>query len=343
MSSLLSRTRGTGGLALAALTLTGLAACGGGGGATATTTRAATNHSRSDRHERTTLVAGSTTTTTTHAAPPPPPPPPSYAHLTSDALATGPTGLVPAATWRGQTAAWVARSPGGIALMSFNQRLVELHLHSGTIDAGAAGWRFGPSVAGSEGRHLLAAFNGAFRLSTGSGGFMADGRVAAALRSGLGSVVTYADGSTDIGSWGSEVPAHGQPVVSVRQNLSLLIDNGTPSSNLGCLTCWGATLGGVADPARSALGITADGHLIWAGGEHLTVSDLATALLAAQVVRAVELDINPEWVAGYLYGHRGGHGPLAPVPVVPGQNGIPGEYLVPWSRDFFTVATRSGA
>jgi hypothetical protein len=47
-------------------------------------------------------------------------------------------------------------------------------------------------------------------------------------------------------------------------------------------------------------------------------------------------DINPEWVAGYLYGHRGGAGP-APVPVVPGQNGIPGQYLAPWSRDFFTI------
>jgi hypothetical protein len=96
----------------------------------------------------------------------------------------------------------------------------------------------------------------------------------------------------------------------------------------------------VSDPARSALGITTSGHLVWAGGEHLTPSDLASALLGAGVQRAVELDINPAWVAAYLYGHRGGHGPLAPVPVVPGQNGIPGEFLTPWSRDFFTVATR---
>lgn len=51
----------------------------------------------------------------------------------------------------------------------------------------------------------------------------------------------------------------------------------------------------------AALGI-ADGHLVWAGGEHLTVQTLADALLGARVVRAVELDINPEWAAGYLYG-----------------------------------------
>jgi hypothetical protein len=164
--------------------------------------------------------------------------------------------------------------------------------------------------------------------------------VGAPLRNGLGSVVTYTDGTTDIGSWHHEVPVAGRRVASVRQNLSLLIDHGTASSTLDCLSCWGATLGGVIDPARSALGIKANGHLIWAGAEHTTVRAIADALLSAGVVRAVELDINPEWVAGYLYGHRGGAGPLAAIPVVPSQQGIPGQFLQPWSRDFFTVAAR---
>ena len=119
-----------------------------------------------------------------------------------------------------------------------------------------------------------------------------------------------------------------------------MIDHGTAASSAGCDSCWGATLGGVAAPARSALGITADGRLVWAGGEQLTVSELAGALLGAHVVRAVELDINPEWVAGYLYGHRGGTGPLAPVPALAAQHGIPGQFLSPWSRDFFTIVAR---
>ena len=37
----------------------------------------------------------------------------------------------------------------------------------------------------------------------------------------------------------------------------------------------------------------------------------------------------PEWVAAYVYGHRGGNGQLAPVPIVPGQPGVPGEFLAP--------------
>ena len=242
--------------------------------------------------------------------------------------------------WQGQTAAWVARTSSGLGLLSFDQRFLTLHLHAGAGDPGGSGWRYGPSIAGAERHALAAAFNGGFKFSTGPGGFESYGRVAVAPQTGLGSIVTYSDGTTDIGAWNQGVPAAGRQVASVRQNLTLLIDHGVVRSNASCLLCWGATLGGVIDPARSALGVTADGHLIWVGGEHLTVSALASALLAARVVRAVELDINPEWVNAYLYGHRGGRGPLAPVPVVPGQNGVPGEFLAPWGRDFFSVVGR---
>jgi len=262
-------------------------------------------------------------------------PPPDYPRLLAAAFGPAAGGLVPVATWQGHPAAWLARSSSGVTLLTLDQRLLELRLHSG--DAGAVGWRYGPSVAGVERARLVAAFNGGFRLSVGAGGFMSYGRTAVPLRDGLGSVVTYAGGTTDVGAWQQEVPAPGRTVASVRQNLPLLVDHGRAAPTLDCLSCWGATLGGVIDPARSALGITGNGRLVWAGGEHLTAAQLASALVGSGVIRAVELDINPEWVAGYLYGHRGGHGPPAPVPVVPGQNGIPGAFLAAWSRDFFTV------
>ncbi len=89
------------------------------------------------------------------------------------------------------------------------------------------------------------------------------------------------------------MPAPGRPVVSVRQNLTPLIDRGSTASTPDRLSGWGATLGGVIDPARSALGITAAGNLIWAGGEPVTAAQIADALLRAQVASAVELDINP--------------------------------------------------
>lgn len=253
---------------------------------------------------------------------------------------SSPTQFVPVVRWRGRTAAWIARSRSGVGLLSFDQRSLALRLHSGTIDAGGSGWRWGPAIAGSERHRLVAAFNGAFKFSTHAGGFVSYGRVGAPLRDGLGSIVTYTDGRTDIGTWHGEVPTAGGAVASVRQNLSLLIDHGRPASSVGCRDCWGATLGAVDDPARSALGITASGHLVWAGGLHLTVAQLSSALLGANVLRAVELDINPEWVAGYLYGHHGRSGPLAPVPVVPGQVGVSGSFLRPYGRDFFAVVAR---
>jgi hypothetical protein len=312
----------------AALALVG---CGGG---TRPKTTASTRRAPTD------ITIAATTSTTVAKPAPKPPPPPTYPQLLPASLRTAPTSFAPAVRWHGQTAAWVSRLASGVTLMSFNQRLLELHLHSGTADAGTLGWRYGPSVGGFELTRLAAAFNGGFRLSTGAGGFESYGRIAVPLQSGLASIVTYSDGTTDIGTWHQDVPAPGKRVVSVRQNLSLLIDHGTAGANVDCVSCWGATLGGVLDPARSALGVTAGGQLVWAGGENLTVSQLVSAFLSAHVVRAAELDINPEWVAGYFYGHRGGHGPLAPVPALASQQGIPGQFLAPWSRDFFTIVAR---
>jgi hypothetical protein len=322
-------------LALGAVAvLLAAAGCGGSTGASSAGSSSTGPSARSGRSQRATTKPTVTQPIVQR------PLQPRYPHVLTVALSAQPTGFVPAVVWRGQPVAWISRSPAGVAMLSFKQPELQLRLHSGTTDAGAVGWRYGPMIAGLELHRLVAAFNGGFRLNVGAGGFESFGRTAAPLADGLGSVVTYTDGSTDIGTWHHEVPQAGRTVASVRQNLSLLIDHGTAASTLDCLSCWGATLGRVIDPARSALGIQANGHLIWAGAEHATVRAIADALLGAGVVRAVELDINPEWVAGYLYGHRGGAGPLATVPVVPGRHAIPGQFLEPWSRDFFTIAAR---
>jgi hypothetical protein len=52
---------------------------------------------------------------------------------------------------------------------------VRFVLHNGSQDPGWAasvkGVRYGPAVGSAERRHLLAAFNGGFRLSAGAGGY----------------------------------------------------------------------------------------------------------------------------------------------------------------------------
>ncbi|MGZ4250058.1 MAG: hypothetical protein ACXVUE_17330 [Solirubrobacteraceae bacterium] len=219
-----------------------------------------------------------------------------------------------------------------------DQSLVHLVLHAGSVDPGGTGWRYGDAIAGREIHNLILGFNGGFKFSTGSGGFVSFGRVGAPLRAGYGSIVTYRSGTTQIGAWAAGIPARGVAIASVRQNLRLLIDHGVPDRSVaGCgAPCWGATVGNQAAVARSALGIRADGQLVWAAGEGLTVNQLAAGMIAAGVQRAVELDINPDWVAGYLYVHHPA-APLTPMPVVPGQYGIYGHLLAPYGRDFFTV------
>jgi hypothetical protein len=177
------------------------------------------------------------------------------------------SGWSVAATVSGQPAAWIAQRDG-VTLMRFDQGLLRLDLHAGSAEPAGGGWSYGSEISRREIHRLVAAFNGGFRLSYGSVGFMAGGRVAVPLTSGLGSIVTYQDGGTEIGAWREGVPARGRRVASVLQDLSLLVDRSAAAGTVeSCaIGCWGSTLGGVVDVARSALGIAGDGRLLWAAG-----------------------------------------------------------------------------
>jgi hypothetical protein len=282
--------------------------------------------------------AGSThTTASAPAAPAPPPPPPPPALVVSPAHNTG-SSWRPVAFVHGRAAAWEAQR-GGVSLLRFDQQLLRLVLHAGEGEPSGT-WRYGAQIEPSEIHHVVAAFNGGFKFNTSVVGWTSGGRVAVPLQSGRASIVTYRDGTTAIAAWHAGVPAASRPVYSVLQNGSLLVDHGTPAANVeGCIqSCWGSTVGNVDSVARSGLGITGSGDLVWGAGEHLLPSTLAGALVAAGAQRAVQLDINPDWIAGYLYVH-GGSGPKA-SPVVPEQHGAAGRYLEPSARDFFTVVAR---
>ncbi|HEY5343351.1 MAG TPA: hypothetical protein VIJ66_06795 [Solirubrobacteraceae bacterium] len=248
----------------------------------------------------------------------------------------------PTTSWKvvaqahGQPAAWIAQR-SGVALMRFDQRLVHLTLHAGSSDGGVNGWTYGDKISPREIHLLVAAFNGGFKLTYRDVGFSSGGHVAVPLSAGLASIVTYTDGTTNIGAWQAGVPGANKKVFSVLQNQRLLVDRGVAASSVSSciIACWGETIGGQTAVARSGLGITANGQLVWAAGEQLLPAQLAAALIDAGAVRAIELDINPDWVAGYLYPHHPS-GP-SPMPVVPGQLGLAGKLLEPYSRDFLAI------
>ena len=199
-------------------------------------------------------------------------------------------------------------------------------LHDGSEDPGAAAGRVqaGPAVAGAERKRLLAAFNGGFELSAGVGGYEQEGHVASALRRGLASLVIDRSGRARIGVWGDGVPAPGEAVYSVRQNMTPLVLNGQPTAAAADWGLWGATLGGGEYVARSALGQDASGDLIFAASMSTTPADLAFVLAYAGARIAMELDINPEWVQLDVAGRAARCGPRFPASTVRPASTSPG-------------------
>jgi hypothetical protein len=262
------------------------------------------------------------------------------------------TRIVPAATTEASGAAvvrvpvpkvtfsWVRTPDGSVVIVATFRGPVRYVLHNGSEDPGpavAGPVRAGPAVGGAERKRLLAAFNGGFKLGAGAGGYEQEGHVISPLRRGFASLVIDRSGQARIGIWGHGLPAPGEAVYSVRQNLQALVMNGQATPAAADWGLWGATLGGGEYVARSAVGQDASGDLIYAASMSTTPADLADALARSGARIAMELDINPEWVQ--LDAARTPGGPLAAE--VPGQNRPADQYLVGWTRDFITVLAPS--
>jgi len=214
-------------------------------------------------------------------------------------------------------------------------------LHAGSQDPPTRGMTIpanaGPAVGKAELSNLLAAFNGGFKLSSGSGGFELDGQMLQTLTLGTASFVIDADGSGHVGVWGQDLPRPGEQITSVRQNLQPLVHDSQLSQLVSQIKAWGSTFKGESMAARSAVGEDSRGDILYAASMSALPIDLGNALIVAGATAAMELDINPEWVQLAVSTRAGG--PL--FPGVPGQHRPSNQYIMGWTRDFVTVlATR---
>ena len=158
---------------------------------------------------------------------------------------------------------------------------------------------------------------------------------------GAASFVIYKNGQVNIGDWGTDV-SMSPSVEAVLQNVVLLVDHGqlAPSATYTDNAVWGYTLGGGYVVPRSGIGVTADGALVYVAGPALTARSLAESLQRAGAVRAMTLDINPEWVTFNFYSHGAGHpSELTGSKLYPEMQRSADRYLPPvWeARDFFEV------
>jgi hypothetical protein len=95
-------------------------------------------------------------------------------------------------------------------------------------------------------------------------------------------------------SWGRDV-AGGPNVAAAHQNLSLLVDRGSPPRMRQRERGWGAVLPSGSYTSRSWLGVTSAGQLVYTGGAALDAGSLGRPLIAAEAMGAMELlDTNPQ-------------------------------------------------
>jgi hypothetical protein len=200
------------------------------------------------------------------------------------------------------------------AVLVLDQSLVRFVQHPGYVEPAHLNlWSQPDTVPPGARTGLAATFNSGFKLHDSRGGYYADGHTVGALQPGAASMVITRDGRLTVGTWGRDVRMTPE-VVSVRQNLRVLIDQGqiVPSVDASTQSVWGATVKGAEFVWRSGAGVTARGDAVYVVGPALSARSLADVLQRAGAVRAMQLDINPIWVSGMWY--SAGRHPDAPVP-----------------------------
>jgi len=183
---------------------------------------------------------------------------------------------------------------------------------------------------------VLANWNGAFRLEDSQGGYYFKGKEVAPLVDGKASAVFNKDGSLEIGKWGRDLRMN-KDVDVVRQNLNLIVDNG--KSMVKDTTdgyYWGATTDGESLAWRAAVGQREDGSIVYIGSPYLSASGLADTLVGAGVQRAMVLDMNNWWTAGFYFRHTKDGAPLCRKLDPAIEEGCD-RFLKPYKRDSFQI------
>ncbi|HBJ73019.1 MAG TPA: hypothetical protein DDY88_04765 [Actinobacteria bacterium] len=181
---------------------------------------------------------------------------------------------------------------------------------------------------------VMANTNGAFRLEDTRAGYWYDGQLVQPLEKGRASAVFYRDGRLFIGKWGRNLSLTSD-MIAVRQNLDLIVDHGQskvngPEYNVN----WGATTDKENLAWRAGFGQRTDGSLVYVIGQALSAQTLADTLVAAGAQRAMVLDMNEYWSAGFFFNHKRNGDPICHK-IDPDISGACDRFLRPFARDSF--------
>jgi hypothetical protein len=226
-----------------------------------------------------------------------------------------------------------------VDLVRFDQATTKLVYAPGTTEPGGT-WAWKAQVPTSADSRVIAAFNAGFKFKNYPGGMFTEGRHAVRpLANGLASLVVRRDGSADIVAWhaGNTVPSS---VVTVRQNLHLIVTNGQEAPGLVTDRShrWGTINSQLQYTWRSGIGIDAQGRLIYAAGPKMSLTELSHALIDAGAVRAMQLDIHDGVVTFNWY--RDASGQITGTKLMPSMQRGATRYLMADQRDFFAVEAK---
>jgi len=232
-----------------------------------------------------------------------------------------------------------ARSFANVSLVQMDTSQLQLGMVAGTTEPGGPG-NPGPGTIPQnviDGGNLVVAFNGGFLHVDGSYGMIVGNKTYVPLKTDTGTVVGYTDGTVKIINYtGQDL---GNNVAFARQNGPLLIDNGTIALDASdTKIANGKVLHGGSYTWRSGIGITNAGNIIYAAGNNLSPTTLATALQMAGAVSAMQLDINPSQVRFDLFNRNAtGSYDITALNQALAYLSDKNQYLKGYTRDFFYV------
>jgi len=227
---------------------------------------------------------------------------------------------------------------GNVTLMWMDPSLLRFRFVPGTKWPERSPMTAADSQSSTWTAHLVAAFNGGFKLSDHVGGYYYQGHVVAPLLNGDAALAVRRDGSLSVGVWGNDLTMSPDLVV-VRENLHPIVLNGVSQAKASDTpTTWGLTLQHLRAVNRSALGQLADGSLVFVFGHLIIPQTVARELIAAGAQQAMMLDMNVTWPTGFLYSRTGGR--FQGTKINPHIKRSPSIYLAQFEKDFVAVESR---
>jgi hypothetical protein len=242
------------------------------------------------------------------------------------------------------------RSWSAVSVVAVDLRQVDLHLmagwdepKSGTREA--HGYERKAIIPIEDQSELLGAFNGGFRAEHGHYGMKIDGVLLVQPRRLACVLAAYPGGRVAIGDW--DKLADGAADASWwRQTPACMLEQGVlhPGLRGERSTFWGATLDGETIIRRSAVGLSADGTVLYVGiGDSTSAKAIAVAMQHAGAVDVAQLDVNWAYPRFVLYRPREtGSRELVATALCPGFDLGEDEYVRQRAdRDFFYLTRKA--